>query len=78
MKVNVRYYGMVAEALGKSQEAVEFPAGGPVDLRAHFLARYPHLSALTWKVALGQELVEGPVLLVEGAEVVLLPPFAGG
>ena len=77
MVVNVKYFGMIAEAVGKGSEEIEL-ASPVMDLRIHFLQLYPQLSALTWKLAVDQEIVEGAVVLRERAEVVLLPPFAGG
>ena len=77
MVVNVKYFGMVADAVGKGSEEMDF--GTPaVDLRLHFEQLYPQLRHLPWKLAVDQELVEGAVVLRERAEVVLLPPFAGG
>ncbi len=77
MVINVKYFGMVAEAVGQGQEEIVLPSS-ELDLRQFFVARYPRLQAMTWKLAVDQELIEGIVVLQDHAEVVLLPPFAGG
>lgn len=77
MVVKAKYFGLVAEALGKGHEEIEIP-GAQMDLRLFFLGLYPQLGNLTWKIAVDQEFVEGMVVLQDRAEVVLLPPFAGG
>lgn len=75
----VLYFGMIADALGKSREQLEFPdAPVMIDLLAFFAEKYPVLQGLAWKVALNQELVDGECVVPESAEIVLLPPFAGG
>jgi sulfur-carrier protein len=78
MKIKVKYFAQVAEAVGRSQEELDCAEGDGADLPAFFIRHYPKLAALTWKVAVDQEIVDGPVVLHEFAEVVLLPPFAGG
>jgi molybdopterin synthase sulfur carrier subunit len=77
MVINVKYFGMVADAVGQGHEEIVLPSSD-LDLRRFFEARYPLLQAMTWKLAVDQELIEGIVRLQAGAEVVLLPPFAGG
>ncbi len=77
VKIRVKYFGMVAAVLGKGQEEINLPAA-ELDLRVHFATLYPALSDMTWKIAVDQEIVEGTVALRNDAEVVLLPPFAGG
>lgn len=77
MVVNVKYFGMIAEAVGKGSEEIEL-ASATIDLRIHFQQLYPQLTGMTWKLAVDQEIVEGQIALRERAEVVLLPPFAGG
>jgi molybdopterin converting factor small subunit len=78
-KCTVIYFGLIADAVGKSKELIDFPLGeDAIDLSAFFLEKYPVLKGLPWKIAVNQELVEGSCLLPTAAEIVLLPPFAGG
>jgi sulfur-carrier protein len=78
MKMKIKYFGLVAEAVGRGQEELEYVGTDATDLRAFFIAHYPQLAGLSWKIAVDQEFVEGPIALHDHAEVVLLPPFAGG
>ena len=79
MKIRLRYFGMIADRLGKNAEEAEWEGGeSPVDLRPWLQTLHPELSEMSWKLAVDQELVEGPCLLHESSEIVLLPPFAGG
>jgi molybdopterin converting factor small subunit len=79
MKLHLRYYGLVADRLGRSSEVVEWELGeATVDLRSRLVQLHPALATLRWKLAVDQEFVEGPCTVHEASEIVLLPPFAGG
>lgn len=79
MKIRLRYFGMVADRLGKSSEEVEWKGGATlVDPRAWLLELHPELSEMAWKIAVDQEIADGPCILRESSEIVVLPPFAGG
>lgn len=83
MKVDVRYFASVREALG-AQESVEVPDGATVgDLRAQLVARggrhaevLAHGRAL--RVALNQTLCNEGAVLSPGAELAFFPPVTGG
>ncbi|MFN8397993.1 MAG: hypothetical protein U0176_25475 [Bacteroidia bacterium] len=78
MKLRLRYYGMIAQRLGCTQETLEWEGEGELDIRPWLLSIHPELAAMTWKVAVDLELVEGPCAVHESSEIVILPPFAGG
>ncbi|MEY3444868.1 MAG: molybdopterin converting factor subunit 1 [Bacteroidota bacterium] len=79
MKIRLRYFGMIADRLGKTAEEVEWEgSANPIDPRAWLLERYPALAEMSWKVAVDQEIVDGTCFLRESSEIVVLPPFAGG
>jgi len=79
--VQVLAFATASEALGAAEEEVTLPAGSSVhDLRLILSTRYPALEVL-WPrlaVAVDGELVSADALLVDGAEVALLPPVSGG
>lgn len=83
MKIDVRYFASVREALG-AQESVEVPDGATVgDLRAQLVARggrhgevLAHGRAL--RVALNQTLCNEGAVLSPGAELAFFPPVTGG
>jgi molybdopterin synthase sulfur carrier subunit len=83
MKIQVRYFASLREALGSS-ETLDVPARTTVDgLRELLQARSPaHAGALARgravRAALNQTMCSGSVELPEGAEVAFFPPVTGG
>jgi sulfur-carrier protein len=83
MKVTVKYFASIREALGP-QESVEVPEGSTVaSLRALLQARSgAHAEALApgraLRAALDQILCDESAALREGAEVAFFPPVTGG
>lgn len=83
MKLQVRYFASLREALGEAQP-VEMAAGTTVaDLRDLLLRASPqHAAALARgravRCALNQRLCDESALLADGAEVAFFPPVTGG
>ena len=83
MKINLRYFASLREALGPT-DTVELPAGSSVaQLRDLLLARGGrHAEVLSRgravRVALNQTLCDESALLPDGAEVAFFPPVTGG
>ena len=83
MKVQVRYFASLREALGP-QESVELPAGSTLgQLRDALLARGGrHAEALARgravRCALNQAMGDEAMGIPEGAEVAFFPPVTGG
>jgi molybdopterin synthase sulfur carrier subunit len=83
MKVQVRYFASLREALG-SGESIELPEGATVgSLRDTLLAlggRHAELLARGRAVrcALNQQMCDEAAPLAEGAEVAFFPPVTGG
>ena len=83
MKVQVRYFASLREALGP-QETVEVPAGTSLGaLREQLIASSPrHAEALArsraLRGALNQVMVDDSAAVPEGAEVAFFPPVTGG
>lgn len=83
MKVNVRYFASVREALGTGSETVETAATDLGALRDELIARgEPHASALARgravRMALDQIMSGEGASLREGSEVAFFPPVTGG
>ena len=83
MKVTVRYFASIREALGQSSEVCDTQAATVGDLRAELVARDPSYasalgSARPLRMALDQVMVEETTALHEGAEVAFFPPVTGG
>jgi sulfur-carrier protein len=83
MKVQVRYFASLREALGPA-EAVELPAGATLaTLRDQLLQRGGrHAEVLARgravRCALNQAMSDESAVLAEGAEVAFFPPVTGG
>ena len=82
MKIDIRYFASVREALG-SGESVETQAATLADLRDELIARGgPHASALARgkavRMALDQVMRRESAALHDGSEVAFFPPVTGG
>ena len=83
MRVQVRYFAALREALGPA-ESVELPAGSTLgELRETLLARGGrHAEVLARgravRCALDQVMSDEAALLRDGAEVAFFPPVTGG
>ena len=83
MKLNVKYFASVREAIGHGSETVESTAATLGALRDQLIARgggYGQSLARgrTVRVALGQVMCDESAALHEGAEVAFFPPVTGG
>lgn len=83
MKVSVRYFASIREAIGQGSEAVETPATTLGALRDELIARGgAHASSLARgravRMALNQTLSDESATLADGAEVAFFPPVTGG
>ncbi len=83
MRVNIRYFASLREALGPG-ESIELPdASALASLRDLLIARgEPHASALARhkavRCAVDQQVVDENTALRDGAEVAFFPPVTGG
>jgi len=83
MKVQIRYFASIREALGRSGEEWETAAATLAQLRVELLARGgAYAEALApgraVRVALNQVMADEAAALVDGAEVAFFPPVTGG
>jgi sulfur-carrier protein len=83
MKINVRYFASVREALGTGAECVETDAQDLGALRNELIARgEPHASVLARgravRMALDQIMSGESATLRDGGEVAFFPPVTGG
>ncbi len=83
MKVSVRYFASLREALGTSGETLDTQAATLGALRDELLARGgAHAQALARgkavRLALNQVMSSEDAVLAEGAEVAFFPPVTGG
>ncbi len=83
MKISIRYFASVREALSRSGESVETHAETLAALRDELIGRgSPYAEALARgkavRMALDQVMSAESAALVEGAEVAFFPPVTGG
>ena len=78
MKINIKYFGMIAETTGKNEEALEVNEGiSARELKARQIKTYQIADPESVQLAVNHNL-NTEVELKEGDEVAFLPPFAGG
>ncbi len=83
MKLTVRYFASIREAVGHGSEVVQTQAATLADLRAELIARGgAYADALApgraVRMALNQDLCESSITLTDGCEVAFFPPVTGG
>jgi molybdopterin synthase sulfur carrier subunit len=85
MKLELRFFASLREALGVSEESVTIPVVVKTiaDLRAHLIDRGQPWSEVlangkVLRCALNQQMVDASTLLEDGAEVAFFPPVTGG
>jgi molybdopterin synthase sulfur carrier subunit len=83
MKVNLRYFASIREAIGTGSESLDTGATTLTALRDELIARGgAHADALARgravRVSLNQAMADESAVLVEGAEVAFFPPVTGG
>ena len=83
MKVTLRYFASIREAVGTGNEAIESGAGTLGALRDELIARggaYAESLARgkAVRVALNQTMSDESAVLTEGCEIGFFPPVTGG
>ncbi|HEU4610516.1 MAG TPA: molybdopterin converting factor subunit 1 [Kofleriaceae bacterium] len=81
MKIQVLYFAVFRERLGRSEEELELAAGATVgDAIAALAARHAPIAQLRgrFRIAVNQDFVADDHALVDGDELALIPPVAGG
>lgn len=85
MKVTIRYFASIREAMGQSSEVLETQAGTLAQLRDALITRPDFASGSealargrTLRMALNQVMSDESAALSEGCEVAFFPPVTGG
>jgi molybdopterin synthase sulfur carrier subunit len=83
MKIHLKYFASIREALGRGGETVETRAGNIGALRDELIARGgSHAASLARgkavRAALDQVMSNEDAALAEGCEVAFFPPVTGG
>ena len=78
MKVTVKYFGMIAESVGKQEEILDLPENFSAEnLKDQQVEKYKIKDPEAMQLAVNQQLNQA-IQLKEGDEIAFLPPFAGG
>ncbi|WP_158849355.1 MoaD/ThiS family protein [Algibacter sp. L1A34] len=77
MQISIKYFGQIAEVTQVNEELIEFLGGDVSELLKVLYSKYENLKHKDFQVAQNQELVSGNTEIT-GADIALLPPFAGG
>ena len=83
MKITIKYFASIREALGHASVVHETSASTLASLRDELIATSPsHAAALARgravRMALNQVMSDESAVLVEGCEVAFFPPVTGG
>lgn len=79
MSFHVKYFGMLAEIAGVSEEVWMVDQAVTVgNFRSWVVGKYPAMQDKKFKIAVNQKISEDFVPIETPAEIALLPPFAGG
>jgi molybdenum cofactor guanylyltransferase len=79
MQLQIRYYALMREQAGRSEESIETSAATPADLYTELKSRHAFtLSREQLKVAVNSEFSDWSRKLEQGDAVVFIPPVAGG
>jgi len=77
MKLNIKYFGLLAEVTQCTDEVIDFSESSVSELLGVLFEKYPNLEDKDFQVAQNQKIVSKDTLLSEH-EIALLPPFSGG
>lgn len=83
MKITVKYFASIREAIGTSSESIALEANTVLALREMLIAKgEPYATALAKgravRAALNQVMCEESALFEDGAEIAFFPPVTGG
>jgi|SaaInlStandDraft_5_1057022.scaffolds.fasta_scaffold28034_2 sulfur-carrier protein len=78
MKASIKYFGMIAEKIGKTDESIQIEENQRTNLRSYFEQKHPFLAEMNYQIVVNQTLSNSIDNGIENAEIALLPPFAGG
>ncbi|HEX3698498.1 MAG TPA: molybdenum cofactor biosynthesis protein MoaE [Polyangia bacterium] len=81
MRIQILYFAVLRERLGREQEAIELPANATVaDALAALAGRHTGIAALLPRVqtAVNRAFADSAAPLHDGDELALIPPVAGG
>ena len=77
MILSIKYFGLLAEVTGCSEEKIKFSGKSISDLKTILFQKYEELKNKDFQIVQNNELTTNETM-VTATEIALLPPFAGG
>lgn len=77
MNIHIRFFGSLADLIGKSKLVVN-DCTDILSVKEKVICEYPQLKDCVFLISVNKKLVKDNHPLEEGNEVAFLPPFAGG
>jgi molybdopterin converting factor subunit 1 len=80
MIIQLKYFGLVADITKKNEEQfhIESEVNSLHLVQSKIEEHYPEIRNTTYSFAVNQSLTKEDIVINEGDEIALLPPFAGG
>jgi molybdopterin synthase catalytic subunit len=81
MTVQVLFFGLLKDLLGRSSDTIEVAEGATMGtVFEHYASQYPRLNEMADSIALARnhEFAESDQVLSDGDEIALMPPVSGG
>jgi len=76
--ITLLYFAGLKDAVGKTQEEIEFAGRTVTELLAWVSQQYPHMSIDAVRVAINEEYALAEDVLQNGDIAALIPPVSGG
>jgi len=77
MKLEIKYYGILSDITGQTQEKLEIENPTYSHLLASLYDRYPSLEDTPFKIAVENQIINNDDPITNH-NIALLPPFSGG
>ena len=77
MILSIKYFGLLAEVTGCSEEKIKFSGKSISDLKSILFQKHEELKNKDFQIAQNNELITNETKIT-ATEIALLPPFAGG
>lgn len=79
MKLDILYFGLIAEALKINAEELIIDHEISIDdFKNSLIKKHPTLNKLNYQIAINKQIAKKETIINQDSEIALLPPFAGG
>lgn len=80
MEITVKYFGIIADITQKKEEVffIENGVNALKNIKSKIEIKHPKILVINYSIAVNKKFLQNDILLENGDEIALLPPFAGG